>query len=143
MKHYLLDTNALSEASKPQPNAGFMSWFSLVDEQVLFTSCLALGEIQKGITLVGNSAKRSQLEKWLAKLTEDFEDRIIGVDGQGAMLWGTLVAKAQKKGKSAPAIDALIAAQCIQYKLVLVTRNVKDFEQFAGLDVLCPWSDER
>ncbi len=141
MKQYLLDTNALSEAPKQQPDKGFMDWFLSVDESALFTSCLVLGEIQKGISLVSDNTKRQQLSKWLAKIITDFEGRITGIDAQVGLVWGKLVASGQQSGKLPPAIDALIAAQCIQHKLVLVTRNIKDFQQFAGLEVLSPWSD--
>jgi predicted nucleic acid-binding protein len=141
MKQYLFDTNALSEAPKAVPNQGFMDWFLATDESTLFTSCLALGEIQKGISLVASSGKRQQLDKWLTKTSTAFEGRIVGIDEPVSLLWGKLSAAGQKVGAVSPIIDTLIAAQCIHYNLILVTRNTKDFTQFTGLEVLCPWSD--
>lgn len=139
MTNYLLDTNALSEASKKSPNQGFMNWFTEVDEHALFTSCLVLGEIQKGIALCADPDKQDQFKALLADITESLEGRVIGVDTQVALLWGQLSADGCRSGKTPPAIDALIAAQCVAHDLVLVTRNIKDFTQFARLKLCSPW----
>ncbi|HEY1835211.1 MAG TPA: type II toxin-antitoxin system VapC family toxin [Candidatus Saccharimonadales bacterium] len=137
---YLLDTNSLSEISKPQPNQGFMEWFERADSIDLYASCIAFGEIYKGIELLPDSAKRRRLEKRTAEILEVFGERMFMVDLDTAILWSQLMAQGLKNGRSAPAIDSLIAAQCLQHKMALVTRNVKDFEQFSGLQVYCPWS---
>ncbi len=141
MTRYLLDTNALSEAPKPQPDSGFIAWLMTANDESLFTSCLSLGEIKKGIELVTGGARRKQLDGWLEKVVVDFGGRVVDVNQEVALLWGQLMAAAQQKGKPPPVIDTLIAAQCIHNQLTLITRNVKDFKQFAGLEVLCPWVD--
>lgn len=138
---YLLDTNALSEAAKPQPDSGFISWLKGADDVSLYTSCLVVGEIQKGIALLNEAKRRSQIQGWLNQLIADFDGRILEINEDVCLLWGKLLADARLSGKTAPLIDALIAAQCIHYKLTLVTRNKKDFEQFEGLEVFCPWSN--
>lgn len=137
---YVLDTNSLSEAQKPQPDKGYLEWFSKVDEESLFTSCLSLGEVQKGITLLADGKRKQGLKLWIQRLIRDFDGRILNIDLEVALLWGDLVAKGRKLGRPSLGADALIAAQCIQNKLTLVTRNSKDFEQFEGLEVLNPWS---
>lgn len=140
MTNYLLDTNALSEAPKANPNVGFIHWLTVIDELSLFTSCLVLGEVKKGISLVTDTGKLKHLTKWLDTTIEDFDGRIIDIDKDVCLLGGDLLAIGQQSGKTPPVIDALIAAQCLQYHLVLVTRNIKTFEQFTDLEVLCPWS---
>jgi predicted nucleic acid-binding protein len=40
----------------------------------------------------------------------------------------------------APFRDALIAATAIEHDMAVVTRNVKDFARFDGLDVVNPWT---
>lgn len=140
MKGYLLDTCALSEASKPRPDSGYLGWLDEVDETLLYTSCLVLGEIQKGIELCSDKAKHTQYAAVLIEIIEGFAGRISMVDVQTALTWGDLIAASQQTGKKPPAIDALIAAQCITLDLTLVTRNIKDFNGFSGLNIHCPWS---
>lgn len=141
MTNYLMDTNALSEPAKSRPDTGFSSWLKTTNDDTLFTSIISLGEIKKGVMLISDKVRNQTLNGWLAKTIAAFEGRIISVDLNVALLWGDLVAGAQQAGKTASAIDALIAAQCIQNNLTLVTRNVRDFEQFEDLLILCPWRD--
>lgn len=138
--NYLLDTVAVSEAVKSRQDSGYMDWLNSTDDSQLYISCLTIGEIQKGITLANDSRQRHKLDDYLAGLYEAFEGRILGLDVNDSVLWGKLTARARQSGKTPPAIDALIAAQCLQHQMVLVTRNTKDFEQFPGLELLCPWT---
>jgi predicted nucleic acid-binding protein len=136
---YLLDTNALSEVSKPEPNKGFIGWFKQVEESDLYVSCITIGELYKGIELLPNTKKRTSLEKHTAEIIKAFNDRILKIDLNTTLIWSKLIANSIKKGQTAPSIDSLIASQSIQNNLVLVTRNIKDFEQFTELTTLCPW----
>ena len=43
------------------------------------------------------------------------------------------------KGNKTKIPDAVIAATCIVHRLVLVTRNVKDFRHINGLQMRNPW----
>lgn len=137
---YLLDTNALREINKPRPNPGFMSWFEQSIATDLYLSCITVGEVYKGIALVAEESKRKQLEQHIKTIVSAFNTRILAIDTDTTLIWAELLAGSMKKGQTAPSIDALIAAQCLQRKLVLVTRNVKDFENFTGLEILCPWT---
>jgi toxin FitB len=136
---YLLDTNAISEASKKEPDAGFIEWFTKTDELTMFTSCIVLGEIKKGVSLIRDEARHEQFDALLAKLIVQFDSRIVNVDSRTALLWGELLAMGQLSGQTPPLLDALIAAQCITQNLILVTRNVRDFKQFAGIKLHNPW----
>lgn len=137
---YLLDTNSLSEPMKPKPNAGYSAWLETVDESTLYTSCLVLGELQRGISRLGHSKRRTDYQAFLNMAIVIFGDRILIVDTQTCLRWGELTAAAAKAGRTLPQVDSLIAAQCLQHDMTLVTRNTKDFEQFEGLKLLNPWS---
>jgi predicted nucleic acid-binding protein len=137
---YLIDTNALSEVNKPKPDKGFMEWFNQAETSELYVSCITVGELYKGIELLVSSAKRAGLEERAADIMEAFGNRILTIDLDTMLVWSKLMATSIKKGQTAPSVDALIASQCIQYNLVLVTRNVRDFKNFDNLEVYCPWS---
>ena len=57
-----------------------------------------------------------------------------------ARVWDQLMGAGDRKGQTPSAADTQIAAVAIDRKLILVTRNVKDFERFDP-DVLNPGKD--
>ncbi len=135
---YLIDTNVLSELRRKSPDAGVVDWFSQRPPTTLHLSVLTLGEIRKGIEGVDDEVRRQSLIDWLeTDLPTFFTGRILRVDSAVADRWGRLIAAA---GRPLPAIDSLLAATALEYDMVLVTRNIKDF---AGLPVRIfnPWSD--
>lgn len=118
-----------------------MRWLNNTLVSQLYVSCMTVGELYKGIELLSDGAKREKLEQRTIEILVEFENRILVVDQDTSKLWAQLTARASKKGRPSPVIDALIASQCIQHQLTLVTRNTKDFEQFTDLKLLCPWTE--
>ncbi len=87
MNYYLLDTYALSEINKPYPDQEFMNWFRGAAVTDLYASCIAFGEVYKGIELLPDSSKRKRLEKRTAEILEEFGDRMLIVDLDTASRW--------------------------------------------------------
>ena len=52
--------------------------------------------------------------------------------------WAALSARAQEKGLQLALLDGLIAATALEYGLIVVTRNTKDFAGL-GVGVFNPW----
>jgi predicted nucleic acid-binding protein len=137
---FLLDTNVVSEWTKPRPNAGVIEWLDQVDEDDVFLSVVTFAELRHGIDRLPASARRKRLDEWLrSELPTRFEGRIAPVDGPIADEWGRLVARRETAGRPIQAMDALIAATAQVHDLTLVTRNVSDFK--ASLkSLLNPWT---
>lgn len=136
---FLLDTNVVSEWTKPQPNAGVTQWLDEVEEDSVFLSVVTFAELRQGVERLAPGARRKQLDTWLrSELPLRFEGRIAPVDGAVADEWGRVVARCEVRGKSIAAMDALIAATAVVHDFTLVTRNVSDFK-FALKSVLNPW----
>jgi predicted nucleic acid-binding protein len=136
---FLLDTNVVSEWTKPQPNAGVTQWLDEVAEDSVFLSVVTFAELRQGVERLAPGARRKQLDTWLrSELPLRFEGRIAPVDGAVADEWGRVVARCEVRGKSIAAMDALIAATAVVHDFTLVTRNVSDFK-FALKSVLNPW----
>lgn len=76
----------------------------------------------------------TRLTEWLERLRQDHADRILPVTDRIALEWGRIAAL-RPRGD----IDGLIAATAIVHDLILVTRNVKDFEDVA-VALINPWS---
>jgi predicted nucleic acid-binding protein len=134
---YLLDTNALSELRKGErANPGVLSWFAQVSDEELFTSVLVLGELRRGIESLRrrDSVAATSLDQWLARLTEQFADRLLPVDRDTALRWGRL-----NVPDPVPTVDGLLAATALVHELTLVTRNTRDVER-TGVALINPFT---
>lgn len=135
---YLLDTNIISEGTKKQPNDNVSQWLNAIDYRDTYLSVLTLGEIRKGIEKIHDQSKKQKIIQWLeSDLLKQFHGRIIPIDKDIADKWGYL-----QHALSMPAVDSLIAASALVHNLKLVTRNVKDFQDIIGLELVNPWKIE-
>lgn len=136
---FLLDTNVLSEPSRAHPDANVLAWLAAIDEDKVFLSVATLAEISRGIERLPAGQRRRRLEGWLVNdALSRFDGRILGVDVELGLLWGRVVARAERLGHQIEAIDALLAATAERYELTLVTHNVADFAT-TGVVLLDPW----
>jgi toxin FitB len=139
---FLLDTNVVSEWTKPGPNAGVMTWLAEADEDRVFISVVTLAELRHGIERLPAGARRDRLDAWLSEdLPFRFEARVLPVDAGTANVWGRVMAKGQAAGRPVSTMDAFIAATAQQHDLTLVTRNVSDFEAL-NLRLVNPWRND-
>lgn len=136
----LLDTNVLSEVTKPAPDARVLEWLDGLDEDRSFISVVSIAEIRRGVALMDEGRKRKALAEWLARdLPQRFEQRVLPVDESVALAWGDLMGLAKRRGRGLSSMDGLIAATAIAQELTLATRNTKDFEGF-GIELFDPWT---
>ncbi len=139
MSGFLLDTNVLSELTRPEPDPHVVKWLDSVDESLLYLSVLTLGEIRKGLSMLTSGRRRSLLEAWLdTELAARFAARVLPIDSSVADRWGRLAGEAQTRGTPLPVIDGLLAATALHHELTVVSRNVRDFAH-QGLTSLNPW----
>ena len=135
----LLDTNVLSEVTKPAPDARVLEWLDSLDEDRSFISVVSIAEIRRGVALMDEGRKQEALADWLARdLPQRFEQRVLPVDEPVALAWGDLMGLAKRRGRGLSSMDGLIAATAISHGLALATRNTKDFEGF-GIELFDPW----
>ena len=136
---FLLETNVISEWTKPRPDPGVVAWLAGMDEDRVFLSVASFAEIRRGIDLLPAGRRRDRLAAWLADdLSSRFEGRILDIDRRIAELWGSLMARGRKAGIAIGTMDAFFAATADAHGLTLVTRDVQGFEQL-GIRVLNPW----
>jgi predicted nucleic acid-binding protein len=136
---YLLDTNVPSEFSRDRPEPRVVAWLKAQPPTRLYLSAVTIGEIRKGLVVLPQGRRRTELEAWFhTDLLVWFRNRILPVTDSIADRWGVLEGQCQLKGTPLNTADGLIAATALEHDLTLVTRNVKDF---AGLGVvlLNPW----
>ena len=136
---FLLDTNIVSETVKAKPEPRVLAWLEQQSPAELFLAAQTIGELVRGAVKVKEKARQESFTKWIEEdLSQQFENRILAFDDAAARIWGQLMGNGDRKGQTPPAADAQIAAVAIARDLILVTRNIKDFEHFE-LSVLNPW----
>lgn len=137
--NYLLDTLVVSELVRKQPHVAVRTWLAAQAEGTLFLSVLTVGELQKGISKLADSERKTHLALWLAHdLAVRFRERLLPVDGAVALAWGALQGESLQRGIPLPVVDSLLTATAQVHNLIIVTRNVADFQR-CGAPVLDPW----
>jgi predicted nucleic acid-binding protein len=137
---FLLDTNVVSESTKPHPNRGVVAWLAGVDEDSVFLSVITLTEIRYGVERLAAGQRRKQLDRWLQHdLPLRFEGRILSIDALVADACAALVARTESLGRPIEARDAFIAATAQVHRSTLVTRNRSHFETTVKT-ILTPWT---
>jgi len=140
---FILDTNVPSELTKPRSNANVEKWLDDADDEQLFLSAISLGEIFKGLTVLPEGKRRSQLEEWVeVTLRAWFSGRILPVTPGIAERWGKMAGERQLSGEPLSVTDGLIAATAAEHSLTIVTRNVHDFRNL-GVPLFNPWDAYR
>jgi toxin FitB len=137
MASYLLDTNVLSEAVRPQPSKRVESFLST--ESDLWLSVVALHEISYGVARVADPNRQIKLQTWIGSVKFRFVGRTIDVDGPIAEMAGRLRGYASSRGRVLEPLDSLVAATAAISSLVLATRNIRDFE-YLNLNLHDPWA---
>jgi len=136
---FLLDTNVVSEALRPQPDVRVLAWLREHEAQA-WLSVLTIGEIEAGIRRAPDPRRARGLRAWLDEiLIPQFTHRLLPLDLEVARRWGERTAAARANGTPVRAVDALIAATAAQHHLAVATRNGRDFEHL-GIEVVDPWT---
>ena len=124
---YLLDTCVLSELVKSTPDVHVLRWLEARKAPELCISAMTWGELQRGVTRLPASKRRSELTLWLQQLQIGFEHRILAFDQNVSEAWAHMTVQAETQGQSMAAFDSIIAATARAHECKLVTRNVRDF----------------
>jgi predicted nucleic acid-binding protein len=130
---FLLDTNIVSEITKPHPDPSIINWLQDYHREC-FLSSITIGEIVKGIELLPEAKKRRRLAREFQFLQQDYSDRILVYDELAAVEWGRLFANAKKQNRKLSLEDSMIEAVALTHELIIATRNVRHFFRVQTID---------
>ena len=132
MVKVLLDTNAIAEAVRPRPNAGFVKKLQANEAKVAIAS-VTLHEALFGVERLPDGKRKELLRAYMRDVVSRMP--VIAYDGITAELHARERARLEVAGRPMPYADGQIAAIAVQHSLTLVTANVRDFRQVEGLRV--------
>jgi hypothetical protein len=133
----LVDTNVLSELTRPTPEAGVVTWLE-VNEPALAVPTIALAELRYGIARLPRGRRRSSLMRFWRTTCDQFRGRIFSFDQRAAERYGDVAASAERAGRRLNVQDGQIAAIALVHNMPVATRNAGDFEA-AGVVIVNPW----
>ena len=137
----ILDTNVLSELMRLEPDIKVLNWMDSQPNNNLGITVITVSEILYGIgKLPEGKRKKSLLLMAETMFDDDFNGRILPLNGQAAIEYSILVLKREKMGLPISMADAIIASISITEGHSLATRNTKDFI-YTGLDLINPWTE--
>jgi hypothetical protein len=139
----LLDTNIISNVTKPAPSASLLAWMSEQADENLFIASLTVAEIWFGVLEKPAGRKRAQLESWFAGPEGPhalFAGRVLPFDEKAGLIWARLMAEGARAGRPRSALDTILAAVAEANDCIVVTDNERDF---AGLQFINPMRPEK
>lgn len=131
---YLLDTNIISNITKPAPSEPLLAWMADQKDDDLFIASLTVAEIRRGVLEKPSGKRRDELEKWFAGPDGPqmlFAGRVLSFDEKAGLIWARLMADGKAKGRPRNALDTIIAAVAEANDCLVVTDNEKDFFDIA------------
>jgi predicted nucleic acid-binding protein len=135
---YLLDTNIISNVTKPSPSPSLLAWMAEQSDEDLHISTLTVAEIRRSILEKPAGTRRDALEDWFVGPEGPqalFAGRVLPFDEAAALIWARLMADGKATGRQRSALDTIIAAVAEANGCVVVTDNEADFP---GVEIINP-----
>ena len=130
---YLLDSNVLSEPSRPKPDAEVLARLKAHRHEVC-TAAPILHEMRYGLARMPEGTRKRQLTLYLDRVLHQLPT-ILPYDREAALWHAGERARLTALGRMPPYVDSQIAAIAKMNGLILVTRNTGDFDHFLNLQV--------
>jgi predicted nucleic acid-binding protein len=128
-KMYLLDTNIISELTKPNPNQNVVK--RIFETQKVSALCsITWAEALFGIKRLPEGKRKDNLMDFYLNTVGGMYD-FLDFDIHAASIYSDIKARLESLGKLPPELDLQIASIAIANNLILVTRNIGDFTDIA------------
>jgi predicted nucleic acid-binding protein len=138
---YLLDTNIISNVTKPAPSPTLVAWMAEQADDDLYIASLTVAEILRGVLEKPSGKRRRELEAWFSGPEGPqalFAGRVLPFDERSALAWARMMATGTARGRPRSALDTVIAAVAEANGCVIVTDNEKDFPDIETFNPLRP-----
>jgi predicted nucleic acid-binding protein len=135
----VLDTNVMSELSKPKPDEAVLAWTDSVHGPAVATTAVNVAELFYGVSKLPDGRRKAALGQAVTQLIDiDLAGRALPFDYEAARHYAAIVTRRKAAGRPISVSDAQIAAICHSVDATLATRNTKDFDG-TGIDLINPF----
>jgi hypothetical protein len=135
---YLLDTNIISNFTKPAPSQSLIAWMADQSDEDLFIASLTVAEIRLGVLEEPAGKRRDQFDVWFSGPQGPlalFAGRVLPFDEEAGLVWARLMADGKARGRPRSGLDAIIAAVAKANDCIVVTDKERDFD---GIEIINP-----
>jgi predicted nucleic acid-binding protein len=135
----ILDTNVVSELTKRNPNADVRDFVRSVSRAEFFITSVTLAELLYGIALLPAGRRRNELQTVQETFfAVELGNPVLSFEDSDAPHYAEIVARRRALGRPIRELDAQIAAIARRRALLVVTRNMRDFDD-CGIGLINPW----
>jgi predicted nucleic acid-binding protein len=137
----ILDTNVISEPTKPNANLNVVEWLNTRDIGMLYVTTISLAELLAGLAALPRGKRQQDLTDALDRfLTKRIVTPMLSFDREAAAAYAAVTVQAKSKRYTLQVADGLIAAIAKVRGFSVATRDTRPFVA-AGVDVVNPWED--
>ncbi len=137
MVSWLLDTNVLSELVRPSPDVQVLKLVSLYADEIAIAAPV-WHEMRYGWLRMPEGQRRDAIGRFLLDVVSPIP--VLSYDADAARVHAELRTDMEQLGRTLPFVDGQIAAIAMAHGLMLVTRNLKDFNNIEGLRLASWWA---
>jgi len=136
---FVLDTNVISEMTRPEPDGRVLRWLRETPRDELFLPAVVVAELLAGVELLPPGRKRDGLAGFVSGFVEGTpRENLLAFGLREAPHYAAIVARRRRQGRDISPLDAQIASIAAASGMPVATRNVRDFEE-CGIAVFNPW----
>jgi predicted nucleic acid-binding protein len=136
----LLDTNVISEFTKPAPSPRVMAWFEAEDPSNLATTAISEAEVLAGLVIMPEGRRKDGLLRETEAMLNALGYRVFPFDRDAARVYPLVVLQRRAYRLPTDTADGQIAAIARVQGAAIATRNTADFEH-CGIKLINPWID--
>lgn len=127
---WLLDTNIVSEAMRPKPDAEVMANLARFDGELVIPAPV-WHELRYGWLRMPDGQRKDAVGRFVQEVAGSLP--VLPYDSAAARIHAELRNLRERAGLRLPFVDGQIASVAMAHGLTLVTRNIRDFAGLPGL----------
>lgn len=135
----LLDTDVISALMKPKIPPQVVKWLAQYETGKVHISAISRAEIEEGVYRMPEGGRKREMSARAEKIFQEYATRCLSFNAGSAHFYA-IARNAGKTTRQPTAIaDMMIAAITMQNRLILATRNLRDFADIGTLETVNPW----